>query len=72
MTNDRFKQIYALLVFVLTIGWAVFTVFMTSRALLRKDEIDIMTSSGANILLGALIAWNGNISQHYFRKSKPE
>lgn len=72
MSNDQFKQLYALIVFLLTIAWAMFAVWMTDNALIRKEDYDIMAASGANILLGALIAWNGNIGQHYFRKSKPE
>ncbi len=74
MTNDQFKQLYASLVLILTFGWAIFTVYMVYNALMRKDTIDIMASSGANIFLGALIGWNTDIKQHLFRKNytKPE
>lgn len=72
MSNDQFKQLYAVIVLVLTVSWAMFTVWMVYKAVARKEDFDIMAASGSNILLGALIAWNGNISQHYFRKSKPE
>ena len=72
MTDGHFKQLYAILVFVLTVLWAVFCCWITMRATVLKESIDIMAAAGVNVLLGALIVWNGNINQHYFRKKTTE
>lgn len=72
MNSDRFKQLYALLLFLSLIGWAVFTVWITYRAAMDKLTQDILIAAGANTLLGALTAWNADIKQHYFRKRVKE
>jgi len=69
--SSRFKEIYAFVVLGLTIAWAVFTVWITYRAVVTLNIANIVASSGAGILLGALVVWNGNINQFYFRK-KPK
>lgn len=70
MDDDKFKHGYAFIVLILTILWAALCVWITYRAVAYLEVADIVTSSGANILLGALVVWNANINQHYFRKSK--
>lgn len=70
--NEAFKHRYAYLVLGLTVAWAIFAVYMTYLAVNTKEVINILGASGSDTLLGALIAWNGNIVQHYFRKSMIE
>lgn len=72
MNSEIFKGIYALILLLITLAWASFSVWITYRALLDKLTVDILASAGANVLLGALIGWNANVIQHYFRKAKPE
>lgn len=72
MSNDTFKAIYALVLLLIIFLWAGLSVWITYRALLDKLTTDILAAAGANVLLGALIGWNGNVVQHYFRKSKVE
>jgi len=71
MKDEQFKQIYAFATLGITIIWAGFCVWITYQAVVSKLTADILVSAGANALLGALIVWNGNINQHYFRKAKP-
>ena len=72
MNAEIFKGIYALVLLIISILWAGLSVWLTYQALLDKLTVDILAAAGANVLLGALIGWNGNIVQHYFRKAKPE
>ncbi len=72
MQDEKFKQIYAFVSLVITLLWAAFCVWMTYRAVMDKVTTDILAASGANVLLGALLVWNGNVNQFYYRKAKPE
>jgi len=71
MNSDTFKHIYSVLLLLLTIGWAAFCVWITYRAATQLQAADVLVSAGANVLLGALINWNGNVNQFWFRKAKP-
>ena len=71
MSSERFKQIYAFVNLGLMLAWAGFCVWITFQAVASKLATDVLAAAGANLLLGALIAWNGNINQFYFRKAKP-
>lgn len=68
MNDDMFKHLYAFTVLVITICWGAFCVWITFQAIASLETADIVATAGANALLGALIVWNGNINQHYFRK----
>lgn len=72
MDDDKFKHRYAILVLFLTVIWAALCLYITYQAVTNLGVADIVTSAGANVLLGALIIWNANINQHYFRKGKTE
>ena len=72
MESEHFKQIYSFVLLGATILWAGFCVWITYKACAEKQVVDILASAGANVLLGALINWNGNINQFWFRKAKPE
>lgn len=71
MDGDNFKYVYSIVLLVLTIGWAAFCVWITYKAASQLQAADILASAGANVLLGALINWAGNVNQYWFRKSKP-
>ena len=66
--HSWFKQIYTIVLLVLTLAWAVFCVWITWRAVDVKETLDILGSAGANALLGALISWNADVKQFWFRK----
>lgn len=72
MGDDKFKQIYSLFILTVTIGWAVFCVWITYQAVSNLQATDVLASAGANVLLGALINWCGNVNQYWFRRAKPE
>jgi len=72
MDNEQFKQKYSIILLLLTIVWASFCVFITYFAVADKSTPDILASAGANVLLGALINWMGNVNQFWFRKAKPK
>lgn len=68
--GDRFKYVYSILALLLVIFWGSFCVWITYRAMSELQATDILVSAGANVLLGAMINWNGNITQYWFRKAK--
>jgi len=70
--GDRFKYIYSILLLVLTLAWAGFCVWITYRAVTQLLPADVLVSAGANVLLGALINWTGNVNQYWFRKALKE
>ena len=72
MNDEKFKQVYSFFVLGVTIGWAVFCVWITYRACAELQAVDVLASAGANVLLGALINWVGNVNQFWFRRAKPE
>ena len=72
MDDERFKQYYSFVLLIITILWAGFCVWITYKACLILQAVNILAAAGANVLLGALINWNGNVIQHWFRKAKPE
>ncbi len=72
MPDDKFKQIYSFFVLATTVLWAVFCVWITYRAASELQAVDVLASAGANVLLGALLNWSGNVNQYWFRRSKPQ
>jgi len=40
----------------------------TWNAVIAKTEVSIMSAAGADVLMGALLTWNGQIVTHWFRK----
>lgn len=72
MYDDRYKWAYTFVLLLVTIFWSVFTVFIVRDALHEPSTIGVIEASGTSVLLGALIAWNGNVNQYYFRKKPNE
>ena len=72
MNDEQFKQRYSVILLAVTIAWAAFCVVLTYLAASQKSTPDILASAGANVLLGALINWMGNVNQFWFRKAKPK
>lgn len=72
MKDQTFKQVYAILNYVGVLLWGAFTIWIVWRAVALKTTVDIIAAAGASGITGALIVWNGNITQYFFRKAKPE
>ncbi len=72
MEGDKFKQVYSFFVLAITVLWAAFCVWITYRAVSELQATDVLASAGANVLLGALLNWCGNINQYWFRRAKPQ
>lgn len=72
MNADNFKQLYAFVMLIITVAWAAFTVYTVDRSMDKPEPIDVLAASGSGVLLGALINWNGDIKQFWFRKAKSE
>ena len=70
--DDRIRWRFAFFVLAITVGWAIFAVWMTWRAICMATTMDILAAAGTNVLLGAMINWSGNVVQFYFRRKKPE
>ena len=69
LTEGLMKWIYTFVLLGATIWWAVFTVQAVDSAIdYLGDPSKILEASGASLLMGALIVWNGNVNQHWFRK----
>ncbi len=67
--NDKAKWAYTFTLLLLTLAWAVFLVLFVHRAVTgTPGPLDVVGAAGVGVLLGALIAWNGNVNQFWFRK----
>ena len=62
------KWIYTFVLLGSTIFWAIYCVNTVKCAIADPTDINIMEAAGVSVLLGALIAWNGTVNQHWFRK----
>ena len=72
MESNRFKYIYSILLLLITVFWAGFSVWITYKAASDKLTLDILASAGANILLGNLITMCVDVKQYWFRKALPK
>lgn len=72
MTVDRCKWFYTYLLLLLTVAWATFTIVTVKEALQEPTPVNVIEASGSGVLLGALIAWNNDVKQHWFRKKLEE
>lgn len=66
------KWVYTFVLMAVTVGWAVFSVIVVAGALAEPTALSVLEASGTSVLLGALIAWNANVNQFWFRKKTPE
>ena len=65
---DIWKWAYSFVMLLITVAWGAFTVLIIRNSIAQPDAVRILEASGASSLMGALIVWNGNIVQHWFRK----
>lgn len=72
MLADKMKWVYTFFLLLVTIGWAAFCVFVAKEAMASPTATGILEVAGVTVLLGALIAWNANVNQYWFRKSTPD
>ncbi|HUV45160.1 MAG TPA: hypothetical protein VMW13_10065 [Dehalococcoidales bacterium] len=73
MNSDmKMKWIYTILLLLVTLGWAVFTVLIVRSALAEPSGVGVLEASGTSVFLGALIGWNALVVQYWFRKKAPE
>ncbi|KKN03033.1 hypothetical protein LCGC14_1111840 [marine sediment metagenome] len=69
--SQALKWAYTFTLLLITMGWAVFLVFFVHRAITGvPGPLDVVGAAGVGVLLGALIAWNGNVNQFWFRKKE--
>ena len=68
LTSENCKWIYTFLLLIMTMAWATFTIFAVKDALNEPTPINVIEASGSGVLLGALIAWNNDVKQYWFRK----
>lgn len=69
--NDISRLILAVLMLAVTVGWGIFTVFITRSAIVDKEIIDIVGAAGASSLLGIFGTLTTQCWTFYFRK-RPE
>ena len=69
--RDLAKWIYTYVLLLCTIGWAVFCVIIIKNATATPTSTSVLEVAGVTVLLGALIAWNANVNQYWFRKKTP-
>ena len=71
MSDQSWKWLYSFVVLGLTVFWAWFCLTTVNHTMQNPTGGNIIETSGASALMGALIVWNGNINQHWFRKKSP-
>ena len=72
LTTENCKWIYTFALLLITICWAVFTVFVVKEAVSDPTPVNVIEASGTGVLLGALISWNNDVKQYWFRKKLDE
>jgi hypothetical protein len=70
--DDLPKWIFSFFLLTVNIIWAGFCVWITYKAYNELKAVDVLAAAGANVLLGALINWTGNVVQFWFRRAKPQ
>ena len=76
LTEGLMKWAYTFVLLGVTIWWGWFTINIVNDALTNANPLEaperILEVTGASMLMGALIVWNGNVNQHWFRKRGPD
>ena len=72
--KEKMKWFYTFFLLIAMMAWAVFLVYIVLGALAAPEPKDVIGAAGVGVLLGALIAWNGNVNKHWFggEKKPPE
>lgn len=70
--GDLPKWVYTFVLLGATLAWAWFAVNIVAATLASPTSLGVLETSGASTLLGALIAWNANVNQFWFRKAAPK
>lgn len=66
------KWAFTFFLLLVTIWWARFTVLIVQAGIESPDPTKAIEGSGASLLLGSLITWDGMVIQFYFRKKTPD
>lgn len=69
--KDKMKWTYTFVLLLVTLGWAVFSVMVVRAAMAEPTAASVLEASGTAVLLGAMLVWNGNVNQYWFRKKAP-
>lgn len=69
--GDKMKWLYTFVLLGVTIGWARFCVLVVLDTMAAPTPIGVLEVAGVTVLLGALISWNANVNQYWFRKKAP-
>ena len=72
MKGDRPKWAFTFTLLALTIAWAVFCVLLVKSIMSNPTSSGVIETAGVTGLLGAMIGWNANVIQYWFRKSPLE
>lgn len=71
MKDSTFKQTYAFTNLGMVMFWGIVLLAVVIRAFLVAPGVgDVVAAAGVGALMGALIVWNTNINQHYYRKGR--
>ncbi len=68
MEDRNLRWAFTFVLLFLTVGWAGFVMWMVWFTANKPSPVNVMELSGVSVLLGALIVWNGNVNQFWFRK----
>jgi len=72
MDDKSWRWFYTFTILMVTVGWAAFVMYMVKWTMINPNPINVVELSGVSVLLGALIVWNGNVNQFWFRKKPPK
>jgi outer membrane protein W len=67
--EEKSRLLLAILILLVTSGWAYFTVWVTIEALASLKVSNVIGAAGANGLLGSLVTLLTLTWQFYFRKA---
>jgi hypothetical protein len=68
MDNPRFKEMFTVMLLIVTLAWGVFAATLTYLAYLNLEGSAILAAAGVDTLFGSLLAWDTLTIQYWFRK----
>jgi len=66
------KWVYSFVMLIVMLLWACVCLWVTWEAVQNPTSIGVIEASGTGVLLGALISWNANVNNYWFRKKLPD
>ncbi len=66
--NPRFKELFTVILLIITMTWGVFAAIMTWMAATELEGATVLAAAGVDTFFGSLVAWDTLTIQYWFRK----